>query len=261
MSAIKFTSTKLTNAGKKGILKPDENGYYPLVVGGLNTFNSVGEYYTLEGAKQLFESSSVFMRRVANGNLKGEEGHPKRLPGWSDDDYLRRVMNIEETNVVCHFKEVWLDEKFGRDHPELRNPSLVAIMAKVKPAGPRGPALQASLDNPDENVCFSIRALTRDYYNRGTTHRVLNQIFCWDRVTEPGIATSNKWASPALEGHEPPLESIMEQFVTVRNLERILESTAQGLAMEDSRAILADTIDRLKHQDRIVTLPHLYAKW
>lgn len=250
MSAIKFTSTKLTNAGKKGILTPDENGYYELVIGGLNTFNSVGEYYTLEGAKELFEQSSIFMRRVNNGCLKGESGHPKRQPGMSDNDYVRRVLTIEETNVCCHFKEVWLDEQFGRKNPQLKNPSLVAIMAKVKPAGPRGPSLQASLDNPDENVCFSIRALTRDYYSRGTTYRVLNQICTFDNVVEPGIATSNKWQSPALE-------SMMEQFVTLKRLENVLETTASEFAMEDSQIILTDTISRLK----VGTIPHLYAKW
>jgi hypothetical protein len=180
MANVKFTATKLASKGKAGILKPDDDGYYTLVIGGLNLFNSVGEYYTADGARQLFEQSSTFMRRIKNGCLKGEMGHPKRLPGMSMDDYLRRIMTIEETNVCCHFKEIWLDEQYGKNHPEFKNPSMIAIMAKLKPTGPKGPSLQKSLDNPNENVCFSIRAFTKDYAVRGVINRVLDQVYSWD---------------------------------------------------------------------------------
>lgn len=177
---IKFTSTKLNSSRKEGLLKPDSDGYYELIIGGLNTYNSVGEYYTADGARALFEQSSSFMRRIKNGCLKGESGHPKKLPGMSADDYIRRVLTIEETNVCCHFKEIWLDESFGRQNPQYRNNALVAVKAKIKPSGPRGEALRASLENKNENVCFSIRAFTKDYYQRGQTIRVLDQIVTWD---------------------------------------------------------------------------------
>lgn len=252
MSSIKFVATKLSGTGKRGILKPDTDGYYTLPIGGLNTFNSVGEYYTADGARELFERSSVFMRRVTNGRLKSESGHPKRLPGWTDDDYLRRIMIIEETNVCCHISEVWLDDQFGRNNPQFKNPSLVAIMGKIKPAGPRGESLKASLDNPNEDVCFSIRALTRDYYNRGQTYRVLNQIFTFDNVVEPGLPLASKYSSPALE-------SFHEEFVMKRQFERIAASVGDGIAIEDSKIMAIETLKVF--EDRIVTLPHLYAKW
>ena len=35
-NSVRFTCSSLVGAGKQGIIKPDENGYYELVVGALN---------------------------------------------------------------------------------------------------------------------------------------------------------------------------------------------------------------------------------
>jgi hypothetical protein len=133
MANVMYTASKLA-AGKKGILPPDADGYYTMPVGALNVFNSSGQYYVLEGAKQLFDSSSIFQRRVANGCSKGEMGHPKREPKMTMDDYMTRILTIEETNVCCHFRKFWLDETFGKKNPQFKNPDMVAIMAELKPS-------------------------------------------------------------------------------------------------------------------------------
>lgn len=229
MSKVRFTETKLSATGKKGILTPDADGYYELVIGGLNTFNSAGEYYALDGAKQLFEESSIFMRRVRNGCLMSEESHPSKLPGMSMDDYISRILKIDEGNVCCHIKEVWLDETYGKRHPKLNNPNLVAIVAKLKPAGPKGQFLKQSLENPNENVCFSIRALTNDYYQRGQTIRVLQQIVTFDRVVEGGISIANKWDTPAMESNEVP--------VTKSQIEKVAYQNNSFVATEDSKLL------------------------
>ena len=243
MSLIKFTATKLTGTGKLGVLKPDADGYYEQIIGGLNTFNSVGEYYTAEGATQLFEASSSFMRRTKSGCLKGELGHPKQLPGQSINEYLNRILTIEETNVVCHFKEIWLDTQFGKNNPKFNNPALVAVMAKFKPAGPKGDALRASLENPHEDVCFSIRALTRDYYQRGQTYRVLNQIVTFDNVNEPGLSLARKYESPA-----------MEELIDCTIRRQALETIAKDrsfIATESSRALAIETLQSVQHHPKL----------
>lgn len=234
MSLIQFTEAKLSETGKKGILTPDGNGYYNHVIGGLNTLNSAKEYYVADGAKELFEHSSSFMRRIKNGCLKGEMGHPKRAPGQSVNDYMNRILQIEETNVCVHYADIYLDPDYGRKNPQLRNPNLVAIVANLKPSGPRSGALQASLDNPKENVCFSIRALTRDEFRNGTNYRTLVQIITWDCVTEPGIATANKWDSPAME-------TLYDQPITLSQLQQFSEQADLPLAIE-SRDVLKETI-------------------
>ncbi len=248
MTTVKFTATKLTATGKKGVLPADENGYYTMAIGGLNSFNSAGQYYTLQGAKQLFEQSSVFMRRVANGCLKGEVGHPKKTPGMTMDDYINRILSIEETNICCHFKEIWLDESFGKVNPQYKNANLVAIMAKIKPSGPKKDFLEHSLQNKDENVCFSIRALTKDYFERGQCFRVLQQIVAFDAVVESGINIATKWDSPALESHN-------EQTVTRESLQKIVSQT-DIVSTEDSKMLALEAL-------RTFDLPQspLYTRW
>lgn len=233
MTAIKFTATKLEGKGLQGILKPDENGYYELVIGGLNTLNSAGEYYTLDGARELFQDSNAFMRRIKTGNLRGELGHPKKHPNQTMNDYFSRIVSIDEGNVCCHFAEVWLDENYGKKNSQFNNPNLVAIMAKVKPTGPKGHILEQSLNNPKENTCFSIRALTKDYMSNGRTHRVLKQIVSWDYVNEPGLALANKYDSPALE-------SIADIIITETMVNKAIHDNTL-IATEDTKSLLIQT--------------------
>lgn len=194
---VRFTCTALAGSGKKGILPKDEYGYRIQPIGALNCFNSAGEFYTANKARELFEQSSSFIRRVASGCLKGEEGHPKREPGQSEEDFIRRVLRIDERNVCAHFAEIWLDfdnvkDNYGRP--------VIAIMGKVAPAGPHADSLERAFNNPNEEVCFSIRSFTDDAVVGGCRQRTLVEIVTFDRVTEPGIAHARKFRAPGLEG-------------------------------------------------------------
>lgn len=251
---IKFTATRLNGTGKQGILKPDSEGYYEIMLGGLDVFNSAGEFYTLEGAKELFESSSPLMRRIKNGCLKGECGHPKRQPNQRLEDYASRIYTIEETNISHHIKEVWLDPSYGQRFNVKGNSKMVGIVGLVKPSGPKGPALQAALENKSEEVCFSIRAMTKDYYHKGTTYRTLSQIFTWDWVNEPGISTSTKWQSPALE-------SIEDQFISRQTIESVVKHINENpFAIESDRQMALETLQAYDRSLGKVQVP-LFTKW
>lgn len=249
MTNAVYTATKLA-VGKKGLLPPDANGYYTMPVGALNVFNSVGQYYTLDGAKHLFDESSIFQRRIANGCLKGELGHPKRGENMSMDDYMTRILTIEETNVCCHFRKIWLDYDFGKKNPQFKNPNMIAIMAEVKPSGPKGQSLKESFDNPDENVCFSIRSLTRDYYQRGQCMRVLQQIVGFDAVTEPGLALATMWSAPALE-------SMVETVVTKRDVQSVVDHVPAMVGMESTLEMANEALAVFSDNLQVP----LYAKW
>lgn len=254
MDKVRFTATKLNGLNKKGILKPDANGYYTMPIGGLNAWNSAGQYYTLQGAEQLFKSSSILMRRIGNGNLKSELGHPMPEKGMSENQYVNRVLTIKEDNVIAHIAEVWLDMEFGKKNPQLKNPELVAIMGRVKPSGPHAAALQSSFDNPEENVCFSIRGLTRDVFERGICKRVLTTIVTWDCVTEPGISFANKWDAPALE-------ELSTKSFSSKALESILSDNS-GIATENSKELAREALNSFKGSS-LTTLPSipLYTNW
>lgn len=235
MNSLHFACTSLVGTNKVGQLKPDENGYYPMIVGALNMFNSAGEYYVYEQAKELFQSSSQLMRRVARGALRGEYGHPKIQPGQSVDAFARRAMSIYEDRVCCHHAELWLDFESMKD--DAGRP-VVAIMSKVCPSGPLGNVLEKQLQNTRENVCFSIRAMTEDYYDRGINKRILRSVVTFDYVNEPGISIAEKFKSPALE-------SIDDDIVIGRgNFERgiLLPEASQGQAMESSVVLSAEEL-------------------
>lgn len=200
--AVRFGCTALAGVNKAGVLKKDAEGYYTVCVGALNVFNSVGQYYPYEQAKELFTSSSQLMRRIKRGALRGEYGHPKMLPGMTYEQFVNRVLSIYEENVCCHFKEIWLDFENVKDE---KGKPVIAILAKLMPSGPNGPALQKSLDNPNENVCFSIRSFTDDSRVGTYVQRVLKTIVTWDYVNEPGIAVAEKFKSPALENFTDPI--------------------------------------------------------
>lgn len=229
-NSVMFTCTRLEGTGKSGIITPDEDGYYDIVVGGLNVFNSIGQFYDYERAKHLFQDSSQFMRRIERGVLGGEVGHPKPLPGMSAEAFASRCLSIYEDNVCCHHRMIYLDDKSVKDE---RGQPIIAIRSKLKPAGPKGAFLKEALENKHQNVCFSIRAFTDDFRDRGITKRVLRQIVTWDYVTEPGLALAEKYKSPALE-------NLLERVMTRGQIERAMDEARQhGVALESSTVLTA----------------------
>lgn len=222
MNSIKFVCTALAGVNKVGNLKQTDQGYYRVVLGALNMFNSAGEFYAFEPAKALFESSSQLMRRCARGALRGEYGHPKPLPGQSNNEFANRVMSIYEDKVSHHIMNLELDFENVKDSKG--NP-VIAIIGDVLPAGPHGGALERSLKNPNENVCFSIRAFTDDHRMGGIVHRHLKTVVTWDYVNEPGLSVAEKWQSPALEGQ-------FDQHFTRGDLERAQDTKVSGVAQE-----------------------------
>lgn len=253
MSKVFFSATKLPMLNKKGEIKPDADGYYELVVGGLNTFNNSGAwYYTIEGCRELFGPGSLLHRRIANGCLRAEVNHPRQKPGERDDAFMSRLLDIDMNNVCAHFKDIWLDENFGKNNPFHKNPGLVAIMAKVKPVDPKGSILKQALENPHENACFSIRALADEAYQQGKRIRVLKEIVTIDYVSEGGLLLASKWDSPACESIDN--HSIE---VTRKLLERISHPEKELMATESSREAASYLSNKLFAQ----TKTPIYANW
>jgi hypothetical protein len=222
--SVRFACTSLDGVNRAGIIKVDENGYYPMVVGALNMFNSAGEFYEAEEAKSLFtDQSGPFMRRVKRGACRGEYGHPKPLPGQSERSFASRCLSILEDRVCAHHAEITLDFDNVKDRD---GKSVIAIISKVRPSGPFGPTLKDSLNNPKENVCFSIRAFTDDKVRGGVTYRTLKQIVTFDYVNEPGMSVAEKFFSPALE-------SRYDRIMTRTLLENgLAEEHRNGIATE-----------------------------
>lgn len=232
METVFFTCTSLAGINKKGILRPDEDGYYTQPIGGLNIFNSAGHFYTAEkAALNLFNGSSSFMRRVQRGALRGEVDHPEQVyidketgkrVELTDDEYTVRMMTIDPRNVCVHFAAIGLDfENYKGPNGEPQ----IAIIGKFRPSGDKAAFLEKQLLNPHENVCFSIRAFTMDRYERGQRKRCLADIVTFDYVNEPGIAIAEKYKSMSLEKH-------VDRPITRGTLERAVERQTMSLGKE-----------------------------
>jgi hypothetical protein len=255
MNTVRFACTALMGTNKTGKLVKDANGYYTVVLGALDVLNSAGAFYSYEGAKELFEESGPLMRRVANGALKGEYGHPKRLPGMTIDEFAQRIMTINERDICVHIKEVYLDFESIKD-PQTGKP-VIAIFGKILPSGPMGPALEKSLENPDENVCFSIRSFTHDTQDRrGQVTKVLKTIVTWDYVNEPGIKYANKYGNPALESFDGD-----ETEFTRGNIQRAVDPKGRGFGLESSVILTAEELFQSMNWQFDTSKKPGYANW
>ena len=194
-----FTSVKY-NADNK-VLEKDDKGYYLITLGALNVFNSAGEYYTANGVRDMFtDKSSSLMRRLGNGFLKAEVGHPKLQPGMSKTDFFNRNLRIEETNTCAHIRDLILVDT--NTPSGIGNEKIILIKGWVKPAGPKGDFLQKAFDDPDENIAFSVRSFTNNKLVGTNYIKTIAQLVTFDYVTEPGIEYATKRRTLGVESRD-----------------------------------------------------------
>ena len=228
--------------GKQGVLKPDEDGCYTLCIGALNSPNNKGDHYSdANSVRALFSEFSSLVRRIAKGMLKAEYRHPSvdEISGYHQETnlgkkfkmYTRRLNEINTEKICCTFRAIWLDEE---NYTDYEGNKVVGIVAKIKPSGPFGPALERDLQSSGENVAFSIRSFSDDYIDgNGQSIKVIKNIVTFDHVLEQGIPCAEKLLSHSLEDFgEKVYESIRltKDFV----LDVLQGSKLDGVAMEDS---------------------------
>jgi len=197
--SITYNCTALVGTNKVGELTKSADGYYEMVLGALQAYNSAGAFYPLQDAKALFESTAPLMRRIGAGALRGEVGHPRYQEGMSERAWFARVNDIFEPNCCVHFASVSLSYDSMKDK---KGRPVVAMIGKIKPSGANERFLERQLENPKENVCFSIRCFTHDTPERGVMMKRIKHIVTWDYVNEPGIDIANKYSAPALESYQ-----------------------------------------------------------
>ncbi len=242
MGGVSFVSTALLGTNKVGDLKPDSDGYYEVVLGGFETENAHGHYYSFEAQTQrLFEQSSSFMRQIQEGNLWGEFGHPKREPGEQLEAFLRRCILVTEKNYALHIRKVSIN---NRDVKDKSGKAIVAVLGEIKPMGPYGGNLREILNTRSANACFSVRAQTDDVdMPNGKEKRSVKQIITWDYVGDPGVQTSTKY-------HSPKLESFYDQFVDYDVLEKLQKQVGSDINLKMESASVNRALDNLLKDHR-----------
>ena len=242
---VKLTVIKSTSGNR--VIKPDADGYYKVVLGAFNVLNSAGEAYSFDGIEAILkDKTNVLNTRMSTGRLRSEADHPRREPGQSVRDFVSRNLDISTARAACHIKEAWLDKT---DHsegiPGLGN--VILVKGLVKPSGVFGKGLKDSLDNPEEDTCFSIRCFSV-IKNRGIQAvRYIKQIVTWDWVNAPGIQYASVLNGPTVESAD------LCEF----DIEELINS-------EEACAVTAESQDRvavLKEIGPIVSDVDVLDKW
>lgn len=229
---IVLSFSALAGTNKVGNLQQDKEGYYEVVLGALNAYNSYNAYYPFEDAEALFRKDADLMRRSALGRLRGECGHPRPLPGMTQQEWFARVHDIYEPNTCVQITDIALSMDTLRD---AKGRPLIAVMARIRPSGMGERFLERQLQNPKENVCFSVRSFTQDDYVSGQLIKRLRKIVTYDVVNEPGIAEADKFSVPSLEHRAAGIAGI----ATSDQIELIDPSAIDvGAPMEFSSGVL-----------------------
>lgn len=249
---VVFEAIRLKGTNKIGVIKPDSDGCYTQVIGGLNAYNSNEDFYCLEAGKKFFQNDSSFMRKIQRGVLRAEYGHPKREPGMSNHEYTARILRIEETMVCGTWRQIWLSRDTLKDN---KGRVIVPIMGKIYPSGPYRDSLVHAFESAQEQVCFSIRSFTNDSYmpGGGKFKRLLN-IVSFDYVNEPGIWNAEKLLSPSMESLEE-VPMLVEDVI--KGLEKDSEVSLEcSQENNEFRNQLADILEK----ESKVKIPH-FARW
>lgn len=237
---MRYNCVALAGVNKGATLKKDNDGYYFVLLGALNIFNSEGIFYAFNESKHVFDRSSVFMRKIMAGNLFGEEDHPPYEQGMSESAWIERNEWIETKNVAFHIREIEL-----KPTDELcNNLPVVEIWGWVKPNRDRGPLIAEALENPHQNVCFSLRAIVREGRVNGVLTRRIDRMVTFDWVIEDGLQICNKY-SAMQRGSKVAQESsrtYVDRPIHRHTLEAIIfdKSASTTVATESRRGALRE---------------------
>lgn len=250
MELFRYGCTALQGTNKSGVMKPDADGFYTMVMGGFNVHNSGEAWYPWSrNVQALFAKTSAFQRRVLDGALRGELGHPRMQPGMNDRQFMNRIMDIYEPNVCQHIADLWADDGLfrGRD-----GQPIIAILGKVKPFGDKKGALLDALETPRANACQSIRSLTDDNYRNGRLEKEVRAVITYDHVNEPGIYLAKKWNAPGLEAHSGPeiviSRDMLDELVERRQNAQMGNESANNVA----KSIILDIGARKPNRGELV---------
>lgn len=194
-------NTVLSQGNKIGRLSRDDNGYAHVYLSAWEFPNSQGAIYDItEELKQLHAPGSQMHTLAETGRLRGEIDHPYPQPGQKFIEYLNRLMYIHDQFVSFAIKQprlVEVQDEYGK--------RMTVTEAWVTGSGGYMEQFNKRMDNPDENLDFSLRSICYPsrMMNDGVVHKKVRAIATWDQVNRGGISIANKYDAPSLESDGP----------------------------------------------------------
>lgn len=123
----------------KGLV-PDADGYYTVNLGNFSEYSLSGRKYTQESI------TKEFIRRCQRGPMYVEFGYPN-FDGLSDQEKVQRTMAVDENRMCGVINIGTLDGTM--------------MQGKFKPFGPHGNIVRDMLCEPNEELCFGMRCISR----------------------------------------------------------------------------------------------------
>lgn len=278
MSEIELGCTILP-PGKKGELKPLDNGYYLLPSGGFNFPNRGGITYRVNDyIKKCMNPESDFYRRVTNNQMYMEVGHPKPWYDLKENgktvrvlikdvyEWINRLKTIFEDNTCGHIRAV----KFDTTEYD-RNPTNGAVYTSIEvcPFGEKEAILRSSLTNPSINTAVSIRSVL--VAGRSTQfERFIEYWTNFDLVWENGMPNAHKYNAAGLEGFNDSLlklnsfgNVIIDSYQLIEEIDNLIKEYeakpeyAGTESHESTKESLLFIRDSLSHQRKqIIDVRH-----
>lgn len=245
-----YSNIALAGSGKKGILKKLDNNYHEIILGAFAAFGNGGWLYDLKSAMRYIENDREFLNLLQAGRLRSEWGHPRRDPGMNDREWFMRICDIVESNTASHIRRIRVSMDTVKDE---RGRYVAAVIGEVTPSGPQASCFQRQLENPDEDVNYSIRCFA--HRNLGNMTKHINRIITWDNVNDPGIAVASKYQTPSLESKQDVGRMLDEAEFHLTRLKESMEQSCNDSSFE-SLSPYVKIIDSLTEDTRVqVAMP------
>lgn len=188
------TSMAVDDNRKLGKAVCDKDGYYkdvPVAVLGTVTRNKT-QYDTAEFIKQLTSDESSFNKRLTEGCLFSEYGHP--FVDLNSPAGMTRLLHLEPQKESNHIRSVSV-----RNLPDLK---LDIITMDTKASGPYGKYFDDAMLDPTRNIAFSLRGVSKATFDRrtGVTFKKLVSLVTFDSgVASGGFREASKRYMSATE--------------------------------------------------------------
>lgn len=242
-NTLEFSNVLLSQTGKKGVLKQLDGGYYEILLGAFGTTGNGGWFYNTESAMRYVRSDREFLYMLNSGRLRSEYGHPVRTPGMTDAEWFVRVNTIFEPNVSSHIRKIDFSSDLVKD---AKGRAVVAIVGQVRPYDDR---FRQQLENPHEDVNYSVRSFAKRDFRNMQKH--VTKIITWDSVFDPGIKVASKYSTPSLESARIDFESPDDVSIALDSYEFNVAQLKTELANTveignfESQSDIITVIDRL----------------
>ena len=232
----------------------DEDGYFtdvPVAVLGAVTRNKTS-YDTPAFLKQLQGPDSSFYKRLTEGCLFGEYGHP--FCDLNSPMGMQRLLNLEAKKESHHIRSVKVKH--------IDDLNLDLVLMDTKGTGPYGKYHDEAMLDPSRNIAYSLRGISSASVDRrtGVTHKKLVSLVTFDAGVPSGgfkeaskryMASTEDLNFGCIEIINKPIGHNDMKIVHNIALETFTDSEMNDL-MESTRVIIGQKVSYIDTKDKTV---------